>query len=70
MPDICWNCHKKKDFSGNYFHKPLKDGRLTNCHNIHYSKHEYLLIDETPSLCYHCHGKENYGKKYVQRKLQ
>lgn len=67
IPDLCWDCHKKKDFNGNYIHKPMEDGTCTNCHYVHYSKHEYLLIEEAPGLCYHCHGKENFRKKYIHK---
>lgn len=57
---LCQECHPKiKDLTLKArVHQPIKDGRCTECHNPHASKHATLLSDVGSELCYNCHDKK------------
>lgn len=57
---LCLECHPKtKDLTmKGRVHQPLKEGKCTECHNPHVSKHPTLLSDIGSELCYNCHDRK------------
>lgn len=64
QPELCFNCHDKKDFTRKTVHPALEMG-CTSCHNPHSSKIPKLLTAEPPKLCYGCHEQKEFTKKNV-----
>jgi len=67
MPQICFQCHKEKKFTGKYVHLPTERAMCMMCHDPHHSDIEDLLRNEPQELCYRCHAKEKFTKKYVHK---
>jgi predicted CXXCH cytochrome family protein len=55
---LCFNCHSRSKFKGQYVHGPVAGGACLMCHLPHNSKLSYLLSKSTPALCLQCHEKE------------
>ncbi len=54
----CDSCHPKSSFPGKNVHKPVAQGKCTQCHNPHVAKFEGLLQKQGGDLCYSCHDRE------------
>ena len=70
---LCLECHPKtKDLTmKGRVHQPLKEGKCTECHNPHVSKHPTLLSDIGGELCYNCHDrKKGFIGIVVQRPVE
>ena len=57
--DICFSCHKKEKFTGNYLHGPVAVGECLTCHLPHESKHERLLKSKDNKACFVCHDQDD-----------
>lgn len=57
MPELCASCHGEvSDWQGHAStHVPVAEGRCTDCHNAHASRHPGLLAREGARLCLSCH---------------
>lgn len=62
MPQLCYSCHDKSNFSGNSIHQPVSSGMCTGCHDAHQSGNPKILLKEIPSLCYTCHDEAKFKK--------
>ena len=67
IPQLCFQCHKEKKFTGKYVHLPTERAMCMMCHDPHHSDVEDLLRNEPQELCYRCHAKEKFTKKYVHK---
>lgn len=56
-PGICIKCHENTamDMRATHVHTALNDGKCSDCHNPHASKHAMLLTDTVGDLCLSCH---------------
>jgi DmsE family decaheme c-type cytochrome len=52
---VCYNCHAEKRGPFLWEHQPVRDN-CTNCHAVHGSNHDKLLVAERPFLCQQCHN--------------
>ncbi|MCP5101779.1 MAG: hypothetical protein GY950_00285 [bacterium] len=52
---LCYTCHKKEKFEGEYLHGPVAVGACLACHLPHESKYTKLLKLEKSQLCIGCH---------------
>lgn len=52
---LCYTCHKKEKFVGDYLHGPVAVGACLACHLPHESKYDKLLKMDSPRLCTGCH---------------
>ncbi|MFH1216193.1 MAG: cytochrome c3 family protein [Pseudomonadota bacterium] len=55
---VCFECHKKEQFTNKVVHQPLSKGQCGGCHNPHVAHFKGLLDKEGAELCYSCHQKE------------
>ena len=55
MPDLCWTCHDREDFTGAVVHGPFAAGFCQGCHDPHRSQYEFLLLSDKADLCEGCH---------------
>lgn len=53
--DLCWSCHDRKDFPGEFVHGPVAAGYCDACHNPHRSPNAHLLVRKETELCVGCH---------------
>ena len=67
----CLQCHEGKMEQHEFLRSThLENGvGCANCHSVHDSKKEYLLISKQPELCYSCHReqKADFQKTYRHR---
>jgi DmsE family decaheme c-type cytochrome len=56
----CLSCHQGKIEQHEFMRSTHLENEVgcTNCHSIHSSKAEYLLIAKQPQLCYSCHTEQ------------
>jgi DmsE family decaheme c-type cytochrome len=52
--ELCYECHTEKRGPFLWEHAPVRED-CTNCHDIHGSNHDKLLIAKQPYLCQRCH---------------
>lgn len=52
---LCFSCHEKEKYTGEFLHGPVSVGACLACHLPHESKYERLLKANTPQLCIDCH---------------
>ncbi|MCK5056288.1 MAG: hypothetical protein KAT34_06510 [Candidatus Aminicenantes bacterium] len=60
--DICYSCHKKEKFAGDYLHGPIAVGECLTCHLPHESKYERLLKSKDKKACFDCHDEADLTK--------
>jgi predicted CXXCH cytochrome family protein len=66
LPDLCFNCHDVKAFTGKeHVHPPVKSGLCTGCHSPHGGEVERLLLAEMPVICFNCHDGSQFDDKVV-----
>jgi DmsE family decaheme c-type cytochrome len=53
--DLCYKCHAEKRGPYAFEHPPVPENCL-NCHEIHGSNHNKLLVRKVPLLCQSCHN--------------
>jgi len=58
---VCYKCHKDQKGPFVFEHEALKEG-CTNCHDVHGSIHEKMLIARDSNLCLRCHTQADYPK--------
>lgn len=51
----CYNCHAEKRGPFLWEHAPVREN-CTNCHAVHGSNHDKLLVTARPALCQQCHN--------------
>jgi len=56
LPDLCYNCHDKAEFSKKNVHMPVAGGMCGSCHNPHASNEFALLNKPLNGVCYDCHA--------------
>jgi len=61
-PDLCWSCHDRKDFPGEFVHGPFAAGFCEACHNPHRSRNPHLLVRPQAELCQGCHDQPDYSE--------
>jgi len=56
MPQLCFNCHDDvlNELTAKFIHPPFEDD-CRNCHDVHSSVEDHLLIQKTTEVCYNCH---------------
>jgi DmsE family decaheme c-type cytochrome len=52
---VCYACHAEKRGPFLWEHAPVRDN-CTNCHAVHGSNHDKLLVAARPFLCQQCHN--------------
>jgi len=52
--DLCYECHAEKRGPFRWEHPPVVENCL-NCHQVHGSNHNYMLVRKPPQLCQSCH---------------
>jgi DmsE family decaheme c-type cytochrome len=52
--ELCYKCHAEKRGPFRFEHPPVEANCL-NCHAVHGSNHNSLLVRKTPQLCQSCH---------------
>ena len=52
---VCYSCHAEKRGPFLWEHAPVRENCL-NCHAVHGSNHDKLLVSERPFLCQQCHN--------------
>ena len=52
--ELCYECHAEKRGPFRWEHPPVVENCL-NCHQIHGSNHNYMLVRKPPQLCQSCH---------------
>ena len=52
--DLCYSCHADKRGPFLWEHPPAREN-CQNCHTVHGSNHERLLVAKQPWLCQRCH---------------
>ena len=52
--DLCYECHTEKRGPFRWEHPPVVENCL-NCHQVHGSNHNYMLVRKPPQLCQSCH---------------
>jgi predicted CXXCH cytochrome family protein len=62
VPDLCYMCHDKANFSKSQVHPPVAGGECLVCHNPHASDAPPLLTQPLPFLCQSCHPDKTNGK--------
>jgi predicted CXXCH cytochrome family protein len=62
VPDLCFMCHDKANFTKNNVHQPVAGGDCLTCHNPHASDIQPLLTQPLPFLCLNCHPDKINGK--------
>lgn len=64
---LCYSCHNdaRAIARKKVVHKPVKDGKCTECHSAHASKHDKLINKGGAALCYKCHDKKDYEGEVV-----
>ncbi|USN98174.1 MAG: cytochrome c3 family protein [Phycisphaeraceae bacterium] len=60
---LCAKCHERHESVN--VHKPVLDGRCTDCHDPHGSSHGSMLYDETERMCLRCHTQDFSARKFV-----
>lgn len=60
--ELCWRCHQKADFEGEYLHGPVAVGDCVFCHDPHKSEYEDLLTAKGGGLCLECHRRQDLGE--------
>jgi DmsE family decaheme c-type cytochrome len=53
--DLCYQCHAEKRGPYAFEHPPVPENCL-NCHQVHGSNHNKLLVRRVPLLCQSCHN--------------
>ena len=64
-PQLCFFCHDEFP-EMQYGHHPVREGKCLDCHNVHSSDQDYLLIKKYPELCLSCHS--DIGKQLATGK--
>jgi len=62
VPDLCFMCHDKANFSKSHVHAPVAGGDCLSCHDPHASDASSLLTQQLPFLCQTCHPDKTDGK--------
>ena len=57
VPDLCFTCHSKAEFSKKNTHMPVAGGMCLSCHRPHASDHPYLLVKGIYDVCLDCHAE-------------
>jgi len=67
----CLSCHEAKPEQRDFMRSVHNENGVscTNCHSVHHSKSEYLLVSKQPALCYSCHAeqKADFQKTFRHR---
>jgi predicted CXXCH cytochrome family protein len=58
---LCFKCHKKDQFKGNFVHGPFAAGACTICHNPHGGNVPGMLRVTGPQMCLECHKDMHPG---------
>lgn len=60
--EVCYTCHKQQRAEANkQSHHPIPEGKMTcsDCHNVHGSTGEKMLVKDTANAtCYTCHAEK------------
>ena len=64
--ELCYKCHAEKRGPYMFEHPPVSENCL-NCHQVHGSSHNQLLIKKPPQLCQACHDWSRHpGTPYTK----
>jgi predicted CXXCH cytochrome family protein len=55
LPDLCYECHSKAEFTKKDQHAPVAGGMCLSCHVPHSGPNNSLLQKEAVQLCRQCH---------------
>jgi predicted CXXCH cytochrome family protein len=66
VPDLCYMCHDKANFSKEQIHPPVAGGECLTCHNPHASDTSPLLTQPVILLCQNCHPDKTNGKHILR----
>ncbi len=56
VPDLCFGCHNKAEFSKANVHMPVAGGMCLSCHKPHASDNPFLLVKGIYVVCLDCHA--------------
>jgi predicted CXXCH cytochrome family protein len=62
VPELCFQCHDKTNFTKTYVHPPVAGGGCLTCHNPHASDAPRLLTQQIRLVCQNCHPDRTSGK--------
>ena len=62
VPDLCYMCHDKADYTKKNIHPPVAGGDCLACHNPHATDAPRLLNQPLPFVCQNCHPDKTNGK--------
>jgi len=62
VPDLCYQCHDKANFTKTNIHPPVAGGACLSCHDPHASDTAPLLSQPLTTLCTGCHPDKNSGR--------
>jgi predicted CXXCH cytochrome family protein len=55
LPDLCFTCHEKGQFTKKDQHPPVSAGMCLSCHFVHSGPYVSLLTKQGNQLCSECH---------------
>jgi predicted CXXCH cytochrome family protein len=61
-PELCWDCHDRDDFAGEFEHGPFAVGACLQCHTPHKSQHASLLRLPPGEICIQCHDATTFAE--------
>ncbi|MCK5076303.1 MAG: hypothetical protein KAR38_08000 [Calditrichia bacterium] len=70
QPDLCYACHEDFSEQFKYVHGPVAGGFCTECHNIHNSKNEKLIVRTGREMCLYCHESSDVFKNEVHEDIE
>lgn len=62
VPELCFMCHDKANFTKKNIHPPVAGGDCLSCHNPHSTDAPRLLTQQVPVVCRTCHPDKTNGK--------
>lgn len=68
-PEVCYTCHEdiKDEHAKKSQHTAFSDGKCSDCHNPHASRHAALLKDDVGKLCVGCHEDMKSVKTFAAK---
>lgn len=70
--DVCIGCHPDVNAftAKKVVHQPVRQGKCTECHNPHTSKHAALLYEADSGLCFRCHERKGFVSRVVHKPVK
>ena len=69
-PELCFDCHDRKTYSGFDKHAAVSFGMCLSCHDPHRSEYASLARSMVPDLCFICHDSGEVESVKTHQSLQ